>query len=106
VKIPRWLEQYVGGALQFDTVAGPDFPANLKDYRLVVHCGACVTNRRQMLSRLEQTRAAGVPMTNYGLTIAYSLGILERALAPFPYALEIYRKSRKSKVQGPTAGRA
>ena len=94
VKIPRWLEQFVGGRLAIDTVAGPDFPDDLARYKLVIHCGSCVVNRRQMLSRIERVRAAGVPITNYGLAIAYSLGILERALSPFPYALEIYRQCR------------
>ena len=92
VKIPRWLTQYVGGKLHFDTVQGHDFPADLSPYRLVVHCGACTTNRREVLSRLLRCRETGVPMTNYGLTIAYSLGIFERALEPFPAALEIYRR--------------
>jgi [FeFe] hydrogenase H-cluster maturation GTPase HydF len=110
VKIPRWLRQYVGGELRIDTTAGHDFPAcgagvppanaagtaapQLSDYRLVVHCGACMWNRREMLTRLAQCRRAGVPITNYGLTIAYTLGIFERALAPFPDALETYRRNR------------
>ncbi|GMV90999.1 MAG: [FeFe] hydrogenase H-cluster maturation GTPase HydF [Candidatus Hydrogenedentota bacterium] len=91
VKIPRWLTQYVGGKLHFDTVQGHDFPENLAEYKLVIHCGACTTNRREMLSRIMRCRQAGVPITNYGLTIAYSLGIFERALEPFPAALEAYR---------------
>lgn len=91
VKIPRWLTQYVGGALEFNTVQGHDFPKDLAAYALVIHCGACVTNRRAMLSRLLQCRRAGVPITNYGLAIAYSLGIFERALEPFPAALELLR---------------
>jgi [FeFe] hydrogenase H-cluster maturation GTPase HydF len=70
VKIPRWLTQYVGGKLEFDTVQGHDFPKDLSLYRLVIHCGACMTNRREMLTRLLHCRHAGVPMTNYGLTIA------------------------------------
>ena len=89
VKIPRWLTQYVGGKLDVSTVQGHDFPQDLETYKLVVHCGACVTNRRAMLSRLLKCRQAGVPVTNYGLAIAYSLGIFERALAPFPAALEL-----------------
>jgi len=92
VKIPRWLTQYVGGKLHFDTVQGHDFPDDLASYRLVIHCGACMWNRREMLSRLMLCRAAGVPITNYGLVIAYSLGIFERALQPFPAALDVYRE--------------
>jgi [FeFe] hydrogenase H-cluster maturation GTPase HydF len=94
VKIPRWLRQYTGASLQFTHVQGRDFPADLSPYRLVVHCGNCTGNRREMLSRIHRCREAGVPITNYGLTIAYSLGIFERALQPFPSALEAYRAAR------------
>lgn len=93
VKIPRWLTQYVGGKLQIDSTRGHDFPPNLKEYKLIIHCGACMWNRREMLSRIMKARQAGVPITNYGLTIAYSLGIFERALQPFPAALDIYKNN-------------
>jgi [FeFe] hydrogenase H-cluster maturation GTPase HydF len=93
VKIPRWLTQYVGGKLQIDSMRGHDFPENISDYKIIIHCGACMWNRREMLSRIIKARQAGVPITNYGLTIAYSLGIFERALQPFPAALEIFKKS-------------
>ncbi len=86
VKIPRWLTQYTGAKLHFDVVQGQDFPDNLEEYKLVIHCGACMFNRRAVLSRLIHCRKAGVPMTNYGLAIAYTLGIFERALKPFPAA--------------------
>ena len=92
VKIPRWLTQYVGGKLQIDSMRGHDFPENITDYKLIIHCGACMWNRREMLSRIIKARQAGVPITNYGLTIAYSLGIFERALQPFPAALEIFKR--------------
>lgn len=95
VKIPRWLTQYVGGKLEFKTLQGHDFPEDLATYSLVVHCGACMVNRREMLTRLLRCRQAGVPITNYGLVIAYSLGIFERALEPFPAALEVMRESRR-----------
>lgn len=91
VKIPRWLTQYVGGKLQIDSTRGHDYPPNLSDYKIIIHCGACMWNRRAMLSRIMKARQAGVPITNYGLTIAYSLGIFERALQPFPAALEVYK---------------
>jgi [FeFe] hydrogenase H-cluster maturation GTPase HydF len=84
VKIPRWLTQYVGGKLEFTTVQGHDFPDDLGSYALVIHCGACMQNRREVLSRILRCRRAGVPITNYGLAIAWSLGIFERALSPFP----------------------
>ena len=95
VKIPRWLTQYVGGKLEFTSVQGHDFPDDVTPYRLIVHCGACMWNRREMLSRLIRCRKAGVPITNYGLTIAYSLGIFERALGPFPAAMEAYHAMRR-----------
>jgi [FeFe] hydrogenase H-cluster maturation GTPase HydF len=94
VKIPRWLRQYVGGELEFVHYQGHDFPDDLTGIELVVHCGSCVHNRREMLSRILKCRRAGVPITNYGLTIAYALGIFERALEPFPAALAVYRELR------------
>lgn len=93
VKIPRWLTQYVGAALQIEHVQGHDMPEDLSSYKLVIHCGACMWNRREMLSRIARCQQAGVPITNYGLTIAYSLGIFERALTPFPAALDVYRQT-------------
>ena len=96
VKIPRWLTQYVGGKLEFEHYAGHDFPENIKDYKLIIHCGACMTNRREILSRIIKANEAGVPITNYGLTIAYSLGIFERALEPFPMAKLIYEEIKNN----------
>ncbi len=94
VKIPRWLTQYVGGELKFEHVQGHDFDTDLSGYKLVIHCGACTTNRRAMLSRILRCRQQNVPITNYGLVIAYSLGIFERALEPFPAALQLYKTLR------------
>jgi [FeFe] hydrogenase H-cluster maturation GTPase HydF len=94
VKIPRWLRQYVGGDLAITHVQGHDFPEDLADFRLVVHCGSCMHNRREMLSRILRCRRAGVPIANYGMTIAYTLGIFERALEPFPSALAVYHQAR------------
>lgn len=94
VKIPRWLTQYVGGKLEIDHVRGHDFPNEISKYKLIIHCGACMWNRREMLSRLLKAKQSGVPLTNYGLTIAYSLGIFERALKPFPAALDVYLNSQ------------
>jgi [FeFe] hydrogenase H-cluster maturation GTPase HydF len=89
VKIPRWLRQFVGGALDFRWASGAELPSDLKDYKLVVHCGACMINRKEMLHRLMMARAAGVPTVNYGVLIAHVLGILRRALKPFPEALQV-----------------
>ena len=93
VKIPRWLTQYVGAKLDIQHVQGHDFPEEIAQYKLVIHCGGCTTNRREMLTRIMRCRQAGVPCTNYGLCIAFSLGIYERALGPFPAALELYRQT-------------
>lgn len=94
VKIPRWLKQYAGAALEMDVTAGQDFPDSLECYDLVIHCGSCTMNRRLVLSRIMKCRRAGVPITNYGMAIAKSLGILERALSPFEGVLEILRAGR------------
>jgi [FeFe] hydrogenase H-cluster maturation GTPase HydF len=94
VKIPRWLTRYVGGPLDFEFASGTDFPADLHPYQLVVHCGSCMINRRTVLSRIARCRQQDVPVANYGMTIAYSLGILERALEPFPSALDTYNRLR------------
>lgn len=94
VKIPRWLRQYTGVKLEFDTVQGHDFPEDLSPYSMVIHCGGCVWNRREMLTRMMRCRNAHIPITNYGLVIAYSLGICSRALQPFPAALEIFTNSQ------------
>jgi [FeFe] hydrogenase H-cluster maturation GTPase HydF len=96
VKIPRWLTQYVGGKLEFVHYQGHDFPEDLPSYKLVIHCGACTMNRREMINRVRKCNDMGVPITNYGLAIAYSLGIFERALEPFPAALEVYRAGLKN----------
>ena len=104
VKLPRWLGQAAGGTLEFDHVQGHDFPRDLRPWRLVVHCGACLWNRREVLSRLMHCRDAGVPVTNYGLAIAACLGVIERALGPFPAALEAYRDARPPSQPSP-AGR-
>ena len=78
VKIPAMLRKRIGPALRVDVVAGTDFPADLTPYDLVIHCGACMFNRRHVLSRVAQARAQHVPMTNYGVAIAYLQGILDK----------------------------
>jgi len=93
VKIPRWIRQYSGVAVEIDTCAGRDFPDDLGRYRLVVQCGGCMHNRRTMLSRIEQCRAAGVAITNYGVCISKTQGVLKRVLSPFPDALLAYEKA-------------
>ena len=77
-KIPRLLRKKAGQGLQIDMVSGPDFPENLAQYDLIIHCGACMFNRKYVLSRLEKAAAAGVPITNYGVALAKLSGILEQ----------------------------
>ncbi len=99
VKIPRWLRQYVGNQLEIQHVQGSDFPDDLSPYNLVIHCGSCTFNRKQLLSRILACRNAGVPITNYGVAISYTLGIFERALAPFPAAADILERYRTGALQ-------
>lgn len=86
VQIPRWLRQLVGGELEFGFSSGRDFPPDFDKYDLIVHCGGCMLNRREMLYRQRVAGEAGVPMTNYGVLLAKVHGILDRALEPFPLA--------------------
>ncbi len=97
VKIPRWLRQYVGGDLQMDISSGRDYPDDLKKYKLILHCGGCMMNRREMLSHLRKAQEAGVPVTNYGVAISFLQGVIRRSLAPFPSALEAFEKQMKGK---------
>ena len=84
VKIPRWVRQYTGKELRFDFTSGTEFPDELGEYALVVHCGGCMLNEREMKSRLQCAEDQGVPITNYGILMAYINGILKRSLEPFP----------------------
>lgn len=77
-KIPRLLRKRIGEGLQIDIVSGNDFPEDLSSYSLIIHCGACMFNRRYVLSRIERARTQQVPMTNYGIAIAYLSGILDK----------------------------
>ncbi|MFH0985611.1 MAG: [FeFe] hydrogenase H-cluster maturation GTPase HydF [Candidatus Omnitrophota bacterium] len=92
VKIPRWLRQYAGVELDIRSSAGRDYPDDLASYKLIIHCGSCMLTRREMLARIEKAKAAGVPITNYGVAISFVQGVLERTLAPFPGALAAYRE--------------
>ena len=98
VKLPAWLRKHGLPDLKFRFVQGHDFPDDLNGIDLVIHCGACMFNRREVLSRILQCSRRQVPFTNYGTAAAYCFGILERALAPFPEALAAYRENtgRKS----------
>ncbi|WP_052882358.1 [FeFe] hydrogenase H-cluster maturation GTPase HydF [Kiritimatiella glycovorans] len=104
VKIPRWLRQYTGAALEFEVCAGRDFPDDLDSYDLVVQCGGCMQNRREMLSRLAKCAEARVPVTNYGMAIASTQGVLERVLTPFPAALLAWKRERDRTNTPPQTG--
>ena len=90
VKIPRWLRQHTGRNLRIDVASGRDFPADLPEYRLVVHCGGCMITRREMRNRLMRAGETHTPITNYGVCIAYLQGVLDRALSPFPEVRDSY----------------
>lgn len=92
VKIPRWLLAKTGKKLEINHVAGHDFPPDLADYKLIVQCGGCMFNRREVLSRINRAEQAGVPITNYGVCISELKGVLERVLEPFPEALKAYKE--------------
>jgi len=94
VKIPRWIRN-IAGDVKFDHVMGGSFPSDptvLSRYSLIIHCGACTLTRRHMRYRMNLARRAGVPITNYGLVIAYVHGILPRAIEMFPEAMETWRE--------------
>ncbi|HQP91416.1 MAG TPA: [FeFe] hydrogenase H-cluster maturation GTPase HydF, partial [Candidatus Omnitrophota bacterium] len=87
VKIPKWLKTYTGKKLKIEVVSGRDYPENLKNYKLVIHCGGCMFTRRQMLARVQKAREDGAAITNYGVAIAKLKGILDRVLSPFEEVL-------------------
>lgn len=84
VKLPGWINGYTGKNLNFEFTSGGEFPDDLSKYALIVHCGACMLNEREMKSRIERAVDAKIPITNYGTAIAQVHGILKRSLSPFP----------------------
>ena len=89
VKLPKWILEYTGKKVEFVYTSGMTFPKNLSDYAMVVHCGGCMLNEREMKSRIAVAAQHGVPMTNYGMVIAYVHGILKRSLEVFPEIAQI-----------------
>ncbi len=83
VKLPNWIKKFTGKNLNFEFSSGGEFPENLKKYSLIVHCGGCMINAKEMRSRLDFAKENQVPITNYGIAIAHMHGILERSLSPF-----------------------
>lgn len=86
VKLPRWIRQHTGKNIEFVFTSGGTYPHNLADFRMIVHCGACMLNRREMHYRIQQAGKTGIPIANYGVLIAHMQGILPRVLEPFPLA--------------------
>ena len=86
VKIPRWIRQHTGKDIVFEHTCGMQYPKDLDSYELIIHCGACMLNKREMMYRIEQAKKAGIPIVNYGVLIAYLQGILPRCLGPIPGA--------------------
>ena len=89
VKIPAWIRAFSKSEPQFEFTSGGEFPADLSNYRLIVHCGGCMLNEREMQSRISGASSQTVPIVNYGVAIAHMNGILRRSLAPFPEILKI-----------------
>ncbi len=95
VKIPRWLRQFTGADIAIDVCSGRDYPEDLHNYSLVIHCGGCMITRREMLSRVSKAETKDVPVTNYGVAISHLQGVIKRVLEPFPAALFAYNAERE-----------
>jgi [FeFe] hydrogenase H-cluster maturation GTPase HydF len=89
VKIPNWLQKHTGKKFCFETSSGNSFPKDLEEFDLVIHCGGCTLNRKEMQHRIARIKKAGVPIVNYGILIAAMQGILKRSIEPFPVAAKI-----------------
>ena len=88
VKLPAWIKKYTGKSVQIDFTSGKDFPEELGEYKLIIHCGGCMLTEREMQYRAREASDCGVPMTNYGMVIAHTHGILKRSLEVFPEILD------------------
>ncbi|MCK5741419.1 MAG: [FeFe] hydrogenase H-cluster maturation GTPase HydF, partial [Chlorobi bacterium] len=95
VKIPRWLNNYLKHSPNISHSAGRDYPENINDYKVIIHCGACMLTRNEKLVRIEKAKQASVPITNYGIAISMMQGVLERVLTPFPEALAAFKENIK-----------
>ena len=90
VKLPGWINNYTGKTLSYSFTSGTEFPDDLSEYALVVHCGGCMLNEKEMKSRLERCTNQNIPVTNYGIAIAQMHGILKRSIEPFPDLLKLF----------------
>ena len=91
VKMPNWIEKFTGVKPEYIFTSGGEFPDNLSDYSLIVHCGGCMLNEKEMKHRIAKAVAANVPIVNYGIAIAQMHGILKRSLQPFPDILNLLK---------------
>ena len=96
VKLPAWLRRHTGKELSFETSSGVGFPEDLSPYSLVLHCGGCMLNEREVQHRMRSAVEQGVPITNYGTTIAFVQGILRRSLSLFPELLRLLDGTERS----------
>ena len=92
VKLPRWIKEYTGKNPEFIFTSGTEFPLDLSPYKMIIHCGACMLNEREMQYRIKCAVDQNIPFTNYGITIAYINGILKRAVEPFPQIYKLLDK--------------
>lgn len=101
VKIPRWLRQYTGKELSIITCSGQEFPEDLSSFALIIHCGGCMLNEREVRYRMKCAKEQGVPITNYGIAIAFMKGILRRSIGLFPHLVEkLDKKEEKDGSKG------
>ena len=84
VKMPKWIREYTKKEIEFSFTSGVEFPDDPGDYRMIIHCGGCTLNEREMKYRIRCAYDMGIPITNYGIAIAYMHGILRRSVQPFP----------------------
>lgn len=92
VKLPRWIKEYTGKNPEFIFTSGTEFPLNLSPYKMIIHCGACMLNEREMQYRIKCAADQNIPFTNYGIIIAYINGILKRTVEPFPQIYKLLDK--------------
>ena len=92
VKLPRWIKEYTGKNPEFIFTSGTEFPLDLSPYKMIIHCGACMLNEREMQYRIKCAADQNIPFTNYGITIAYINGILKRTVEPFPQIYKLLDK--------------
>lgn len=98
VKIPRWLRLHTRKNLVIDFSSGHDYPDNLSEYKLIIHCGGCMLTRKAVQMRIKQARLAGVPIVNYGVIISYMHGAIPRAIEPFDEAISVWNEIQKNLV--------